>query len=548
VIFKATTLIRSAGTVLLSLCLVPVGLTAQSAAHSAACVIDKSELTDADKAFTRHDYKKSVDLYAAALAKDPKDDRSHKLEIDSLLGQRKISDAAAKADSWTATDPKNAFAILAASDVRHDEGDWPEAYVLTLKAARLDPCLAAVYENLYKFEMAAGYRATAAKHIALAHQLAPNSPRTQLLWISTLPNAKRIQELKSYIQDDKLLSEKDRSSYELRLNKLAAQSENRCLLASSDGPARIPMVPLYADVGIRAWGLEVAFNGKKRVLQIDTGASGFALAASAGNNLGLPKIDTALVSGIGSEGTNGLTINQAKSVRIGNLEFSNCAVDILDKAGLFGGRNSSDIGGRLDAMDGLIGSDIFDHYLVTLDYIKHEVRLDPLPALPTANTSTASVDALGGSTDPRWLWVDRSIAPTMQSWTKIYRNDHELIIPTRLSSAEKPGRTRLFLIDTGADSNLIDVATANEITHSQDNDFLSMQGLSGKVNKVFETGKFTADFAGLRLPVNTMDALDMSKMGGFTGILGYPTLEQLILHIDYRDNLVSFEAPNGKRQ
>jgi hypothetical protein len=75
-----------------------------------------------------------------------------------------------------------------------------------------------------------------------------------------------------------------------------------------------------------------------------------------------------------------------------------------------------------------------------------------------------------------------------------------------------------------------------------------MQGLSGKVNKVFETGKFTADFAGLRLPVNTMDALDMSKMGGFTGILGYPTLEQLILHIDYRDNLVSFEAPNGKRQ
>jgi hypothetical protein len=39
----------------------------------------------------------------------------------------------------------------------------------------------------------------------------------------------------------------------------------------------------------------------------------------------------------------------------------------------------------------------------------------------------------------------------------------------------------------------------------------------------------------------------LSRFGGIHGFLGYPTLEQLVMHIDYRDNLVLFEAPNGHK-
>ena len=41
------------------------------------------------------------------------------------------------------------------------------------------------------------------------------------------------------------------------------------------------------------------------------------------------------------------------------------------------------MGERLDDTDGLVGVDIFDRYLVTLDYIRHEIRLEPLPQPPT---------------------------------------------------------------------------------------------------------------------------------------------------------------------
>jgi hypothetical protein len=49
------------------------------------------------------------------------------------------------------------------------------------------------------------------------------------------------------------------------------------------------------------------------------------------------------------------------------------------------------------------------------------------------------------------------------------------------------------------------------------------------------------------MPVLSMDALDLSHNGGVHGFLGYPTLSQLVLHIDYRDNLMLFEAPEGKK-
>jgi hypothetical protein len=54
-------------------------------------------------------------------------------------------------------------------------------------------------------------------------------------------------------------------------------------------------------------------------------------------------------------------------------------------------------------------------------------------------------------------------------------------------------------------------------------------------------GKFTLDFAGVRLPVKDMDSIDLG--GGIQGFLGYPTLSQLVVHLDYRDNLILFEEP-----
>jgi hypothetical protein len=131
----------------------------------------------------------------------------------------------------------------------------------------------------------------------------------------------------------------------------------------------------------------------------------------------------------------------------------------------------------------------------------------------------------------------------MKNWTSIYRRGHELLIPTSING--KPAG--LFVADTGSDGNMIDLSRAKGFTTTKYSIY-EVMGLSGHTS-LSETGGFTVDFAGLRLPVRSMDSMDLSSFGeGVTGFLGYPTLHQLVMHIDYRDNLVLFEAPNGKKQ
>ena len=519
-------------------------------AYASSCVPNKTEPSEAEALLGRGEFKKASPLLDAALAKDPNDTRSRYLQVELLLAQSKIDDAQKKADAWTSSDPKSGYAILSESEVRYAEGDWTESYALALKSLSIDPCMADAYDDLAQFENVSGYHATARKHLALAHQLAPTNRAIRLDWIYSLNQADLIPKLREYIEDSKNLDEKKRKASIASLDRYAARQEDNCALTSASGiPVRIPMSPIIlAGMAVDSWGLEVLFNGKSRILQIDTGASGFTLTQSVGSGLGLAKIEKRALGGIGSEGGVGTQLMRAASVRIGGVEFKNCEVDVLDRTGIMGG-NSMGMGDRLDATDGLVGADIFNHYLVTLDYIKHEVRLEPLPQPQAGATTPVPLDALGGRTDPDWMIVDRVIDPSMKSWTKIYRNGHDLIMPTRLANEKGVGTNSLFIVDTGASTSLIDIKTAKQITKTQENTIEGIEGLSGKMNKIFDTGKFTLDFAGIRQPVDHMTAADIAgSFGqGVSGFLGYPTLHQLVVHIDYRDNLMYFEAPNGKK-
>ena len=73
-----------------------------------------------------------------------------------------------------------------------------------------------------------------------------------------------------------------------------------------------------------------------------------------------------------------------------------------------------------------------------------------------------------------------------------------------------------------------------------------IRGLSGEVKKVYEADQFTLAFAGLRLDAPSMRSIDLTSISHdagmeVSGLIGAPTLFQLVMHIDYRDNLVMFE-------
>src|SRR5205814_4915469 len=86
---------------------------------------------------------------------------------------------------------------------------------------------------------------------------------------------------------------------------------------------------------------------------------------------------------------------------------------------------------------------------------------------------------------------DRYIAPEMQSYTKIFRFGHELLIPTRVSDAP----TKLFLIDTGGFSNMISADAAREVTKVHSDSRMQIRGLNGTVKNVYSADKAVIQFS-----------------------------------------------------
>jgi len=198
--------------------------------------------------------------------------------------------------------------------------------------------------------------------------------------------------------------------------------------------------------------------------------------------------------------------------------------------------------GVLD-VDGLIGPDVFRDYLVTLDFPGREVRIGPLPKRPDdqagETTSLATSDEDSALVSMADRAKDRYIAPEMKGWSPVFRSQHFLIVPTMIGNAP----LKLFLMDTGASRGMISPAAAREVTHvSNDND-ARVKGINGKVQNVQVADKVTIGFAGVKQLLPEMQSFDtgsLSKSAGveISGLIGFPTLRELVISIDYRDNLI----------
>ncbi len=273
--------------------------------------------------------------------------------------------------------------------------------------------------------------------------------------------------------------------------------------------------------------------------------------------------------GIGDDAKkNGGFSAYADKIQIGNLEFQDCSVSIVEN-------------NRLNGDDGLIGMDVFSSFLVTLNFPARKLALAPLPprpdeaaAAPALGTgdSTDSGDSLkaappppadsgsdgasnAGSSTPAGQTVpaqrphnpprgpyDRYIAPDMKDYTPVYRAGHLLLLPASLNKS----KLRLFILDTGASLTSITPAAAREVTKVHAGSPLYIRGISGKVDKVYTADEITFYFAKISQTIYDVPAFDsatVSKNAGVevSGLLGARTLDLTTIHIDYRDGLVKFD-------
>jgi predicted aspartyl protease/predicted negative regulator of RcsB-dependent stress response len=446
---------------------------------------------------------------------------------------------------------------VALGEVYFRQGKIPEAereWVNAINSGHLD---ARAYIGLARVDRALSLYKKAKDKVDKAHELDPNDPDIQRYWIDTLSRNERIKKLEEYLASVKNDDAKTRENIQHYIDYLKARQQGpprSCKLIGNVTSTQTNLVPLLIDPKhMRGLGLSVSVNGTRSNLLLDTGATGILIDRGIAEKSGLNKLSGINISGIGDKGDNAGWIGLADSIKVGELEFQNCPVWVMDK------RSVAD-------EDGLIGADVFSSFLVDINLPERKLHLSPLPLRPgetsqaiklkTDKDDTGSEQAentdTGSSSKPAPPPAagpfDAYVSPEMTAYTKVLRFGHQLLIPTKIGDAPP----KLFMIDTGAFNNLIDPAAAREVTKVHGDSNTIVKGISGSVKNVYRADKAVLIFGNLKQENQEMVSLDMTSISDaigteISGALGFATLNMLDVKIDYRDGLVSLSYDPNRR-
>jgi len=365
-------------------------------------------------------------------------------------------------------------------------------------------------------------------------------------WLETLRQSERIRNLENALAATSKEDTKTRGDIQHYLDYLKARQQGpqrNCRLVGSVSSTETDLVPMSDPYQLRGMGLAVSLNGAKANLLLDTGATGILVDRGMAEKAGLTKLAETSIWGVGDKGVNAGWVGVASSIKIGRLEFQNCPVAVMDKR-------------SVAEENGLIGADVFEQFLVDIDFPARKFRLSELPKRPgeteevmkLASNPAADTDAAGDQTAEGSMAASTSsglfdayTASEMKSYTKVFRFGHQLLIPTRIGDSPP----KLFLIDTGAFSNMIDPAAAREVTKVHADQNTVVKGVSGSVKKVYSADKAILIFGHLHQENQDLVSFDMSRFSHgigteISGTLGFRMLNLFELKIDYRDGLVDF--------
>jgi len=513
--------------------------------------------------YHKGDFDGAIAKYQEFLKDHPKSPDAFAGEVRTYLKQKKVKEAAELAEQGIAQS-NSPHMRVAQAEVWYRQGRINDAEKQWVEVLRSGSPEARAYLGLARVRSALAMYASEAQMIAKAHELDPLDPDIQEEWMGTLPRSERIKYLENSLAGDNNWDSDERDgvkSYLEYLKERAKQKKSSCHLVSKVTATETPLVRLMIDPQhLRGFGLSVVLNGRKNSLMLDTGASGILVKRSIAEHAGISKISETKVWGIGNKGKRNAYVGIADSIQIGALEFKNCPIEVVE-------------GRSLAGEDGLIGADVFDDFLVDIDFPDEKLKLSELPKRPgetgqklalnteededsTADESSSAdnVQSTDGKSDaksdakstkppsPSSRLRDRYIAPEMQSYSRVYRFGHDLLIPTSIGKVP----LKLFIMDTGSMTNFISPAAAREVTKVSGDYDTTVTGLSGKVDKVFSANKAILQFGRIRQENQDLTAFDTTSISDsvgteVSGFLGFVLLRFLDIKIDYRDALVDFQ-------
>jgi tetratricopeptide (TPR) repeat protein len=513
----------------------------------------ENPLHEALELYRKGDFDGAVSSYRALLQTRPNSPDAFAGIARVLLKQKKVDQASTTiTDALKLNDSYHLHVALGEVLFRQGRIDAAEhEWVNVINSGHPD---ARSYLGLSRVRNALAMYKTGKQMIDKAHELAPDDPEITEAWAATLSRAERVKYFETMLAGPNNWGADEREgamTYLKYLQERAKLGSRPCRLVSKVTKTETPLVRLLSDPQhLRGYGLSVSLNGHKSRLLLDTGASGITVKRSIAEHAGVGRIVETKVWGVGDKGKKNAHVGIVDSINIGELEFQNCPIEIMEAR-------------SVAEEDGLIGTDVFEDFLVDIDFPHEKLKLSELPKRPGEvdrspslkaqddsdtddSDSAAKNDAGTNNTAPTTTaansrYHDRYIAPEMQSFTRVFRLGHDLLVTTTIGNVP----AKLFLLDTGALTNCISPAAALEVTKVHGDSYTIIKGISGSVKNVYSANKAVLTFGHLRQENQDMIAFDTTSLSDaegteISGFLGFTLLRMLDIKIDYRDALVNF--------
>ena len=457
-------------------------------------------------------YDDAIELYRKALADKPTGDDYYGI-TRALLRTHRSKEAYSTAAEALRRAAQTPGAQTAAGLAAFRKGDVAKAEEYYRAALKLDGSYAGALSGLAALHTATSNSKAARILLKQAYLTSPEDPALALAHANTLKDEEHIAALERIL---KMIDPESEEARNIRVHvasdrAIAGRKVRR--LTSPYESARIKLVPIMASPRrMRGFGLRVQFNQRQTAtLLLDTGASGISLSPKTAEKAGLESLtdEASQTKGIGDRKPQETFHYLASEVRIGSVAFADHPVSAF--------RSAKD-----SEIDGLIGADVFQRFLVCLDFPSLQMILEPF-----------SKDAGDDPEDSN---------PVRDGFHRALRAGDHLMIATSVNDSA----AKWFLIDSGSFSNMIDAESASAFTRVHEDAMTRLHGVQGNVDKVSRASRITLTFGGFRQDNPDLIAISLEKtsdsMGfGVTGVLGMPVLSQLKLSIDYRAGAVRFD-------
>jgi tetratricopeptide (TPR) repeat protein len=462
-------------------------------------------LSQARTRFTQGKFGEAAAAYRAVIEKQSSPEAYSGL-VRSLLKQDDVKAAEEISQKALEVLPQSALAHAARGDVCFRRGMIAEAEEEYKAAIKLDDKSARAWLGQGRVDAVMARRSKSRAAIAKAHELDPEDGDALYEWALRQPYPENVAALEKHLAEFRNDPEEERHEREYTTFVKAIAGRKVWVPARDVERTEIKLETLTIGPSLvrRGYGVRVRLNDRATVtLLLDTGASGVIITRKLAEKIGATKLSDQSIEGVGKNGGSAGYKAWVDKVVIGELEFHDCFIQATPR--------------EIAQVDGTIGADVFAKYLVNVDFPRHKLVLEPLPA-------AADGEHLSGA----------------GPFSQVFSFGHFLLVQTEVGKKA----AGLFAIDSGANANTISPELAKAVPNMRALN-VPVSGASGQVNSAFVTDDATLHFAQVKKTgerISTVDLRSVSKDLGveISGQIGFGAMEEMKLVLNYRDGLVAF--------